>query len=85
MKFYEIEFKFEIPKSITVWAENGDEALAFAEEKVDQMVVSFLDLFASETEITSNGFNIVTTWNAYPTAKDDSIGIYEAKKEESNG
>lgn len=84
MKFYEIEFKLEIPKSITVLAENGEEALAFAEKKVDQMVVSFLDLFASETQITSKDFDVVTTWNAYPTARDDSVGIYEAK-EENNG
>lgn len=82
MKFYEIEFKLEIPKSITVWADNAEEAEAFAEKKVDQMVVSFLDLFASETQINSKDFNVVTTWNAYPTARDDSVGIYEAKEVE---
>lgn len=83
-KFYEIEFEFTMPKSITVYAENEEEALKFAEEKADSMAVAFLDLFCVESALNSSGFNVVTIWNRYPTARDDSIGIYEAK-EENNG
>ena len=80
-KFYEIEFKFTMPKSITVYAENAEEALKFAEDKTESMVSAFLDLFYAESDLKASGFNIVTTWNRYPTARDDSIGIYESKEE----
>lgn len=83
-KFYEIEFEFTMPKSITVYAENEEEALKFAEEKADSMAVAFLNLFYAESDLKASGFNVATTWNRYPTARYDSIGIYEAK-EETNG
>ena len=83
-KFYEIEFEFTMPKSIAVYAENAEEALKFAEDKAESIVSAFLDLFHAESDLKASGFNVATTWNRYPTARRDSIGIYEAK-EETNG